>query len=400
MLRDISPARIFARPTAEDLWLGPTRESVLSLLIMPAQTRVLLGPQSSGRTTLLRHLEQRMSDRATTLRAPGPQTLGKGVLETLLDSAGLAGGDLGMSELRRLLGVYIDESLAKGRRVVIEVDDADRYSEAAWREIERLLAAGSGARRPELLLSLVHLDERSSVAASYVRGLEAPALAVIDWLQPREVSSYLRWRLDRFGLAGVNSPSATRLIAKCTKGCFGAIDHICQMALLLLRKDSGDQISVAIVSRAMRRLRGELEAEDGVLTKPPAARLIISEGGKVIREAQLGFRTLIGRSRVNDICLDNVYLSRHHAVLVRARGGYYLTDLNSVNGVIVKGERVEGAQIESGEVFMIGPFRLKLEIPEEIAAVAAADPVPPRLADTVVMPAPEQPEPAQLKMIK
>jgi hypothetical protein len=375
--------------------------SVLSHLVAPAPARVLLGPESSGRSTLLRHLARRLSDNATTLRAPGPQTQAKGVQKSLLESAGLETGQLAIREMRSLLTVYIEEHLAKGRRVVIEIDDADRYNETAWKEIERVLAAGSGDRRPELLLSLVHLDEASSPAASYVRVLEAPALAVVDWLQPREVSSYLRWRLDRFGLAGVNTPSATRLVARCTRGCFAAIDHICQMALLLLRKSGEEQLSVNLVSRAMRRLRGEVEVEGGVAVKPRGARLIVSHDGKVIREAPLGYRTLIGRSHVNDICLDSAYLSRHHAVLVRARGGYYLTDLNSVNGVTVKGKRVEFAQIEDGEVFSIGPFRLKLQVPEELAADSAADPVPPRLVDTVVMPTPEQnPEPARLKVIK
>ena len=405
VLREISPARIFARPTAEDLWLGPTRESVLSHLLVVTPVRVLLGPTSSGRSALFRHLAHRCAEQATTLRVPGPQTEPKGVLRALLGSCGLDSAGLADDEMRRLITVYANERLGKGQRVVIEVDDADAFSASAWGEIEQLLNLRCSDQSPELLVSLVHLDDVSSPAAAHIRAQNAPALAVVSWLEPGEVSGYIRWRLDRFDLAGINSPAATRLIAKCTQGCFASIDHICQMALLLLRSRGGNQINVNIVREAMRLLKLQNQNKGATETEPRAAepvpaKLIVSQDGKVIREKLLADRTLIGRSNLNDLCLENAYLSRHHAVIVRTQTGYHLSDLNSVNGVILNGQPVHSTQIEDRDVFSIGPFRIKLKVAEPISAHTSGDDAPAALVDTAVMPVPESLVQTQLTIIK
>lgn len=395
MLRDISPARIFARPTAEDLWLGPTRESVLSHLATPGETRVLLGPAASGRTTLLRQITHRMGSQVTTLSASGPKNDGTAVLSDLLSSAGFESEGLAAGEMRRLVAVFIQEKLAQGQRVVIAIDDADGLGDAAWKEVEAIHSMSRNGHCAELLMGLVHLEPSSSPAASFVRGREAPLLGVLDWLRPREVSSYLHWRLNRFGLAEINTPAATRLIAHFTRGCFTTIDHISQIALLLLRNGSGEEIDVNVVCDAIRRLHRPQQSNGQAQT----AKLIVTEDGRVIGTSQLKDRMLIGRSRSNDLCLDSHYVSRHHAALVREDGGYCFSDLNSVNGVLVNGTPVRQARITNGDVLAIGPFRLKLSIGEELEVEPIEDPASSTLADTAVMPAPEDPEPA-LRIIR
>jgi len=404
VLRDISPARIFARPTAEDLWLGPTRESVLSHLIVPAQTRVLLGPVSSGRTSILNHLAHRTADQAATLRATGPRNNPTGVLAAFLRSAGLDADGLAADEMRRLLSVYIHERLGKNRRVIVQLDDADGFDRLAWREVDFVLGLEHEGRHPELLMSLVHLDDQSSPAAAYVRQQEAPSLSVISWLEPREVSSYLRWRLDRFDLAGINTPAATRLISKCTQGCFAAIDHIAQMTLLLLRNRSDNQINVNVVREATRMLQQQHQSRSVDLSKTgnpelTTAKIIVSQAGKVIREARFSDRLLIGRSELNDLCIDNAYLSRHHAVIVRTDRGHYLSDLNSVNGIGLNGRPVHSTPIGDGDVFSIGPYRLKLRLTDPTFVRQGNDGAAAALADTAVMPAAGL-QPAHLKVIK
>jgi hypothetical protein len=48
----VSPARVFARPTADQIWLGPSQRAALSQLSRPAQVRLIVGPGSCGKTTL------------------------------------------------------------------------------------------------------------------------------------------------------------------------------------------------------------------------------------------------------------------------------------------------------------------------------------------------------------
>ncbi|CDQ45628.1 DNA-binding transcriptional activator [Mycolicibacterium neoaurum] len=52
--------------------------------------------------------------------------------------------------------------------------------------------------------------------------------------------------------------------------------------------------------------------------------------------------TRIGRLPDNDIVLDDVRVSRHHAVLIDTGTSFVITDLRSANGVEVGGRRIRG----------------------------------------------------------
>jgi pSer/pThr/pTyr-binding forkhead associated (FHA) protein len=131
---------------------------------------------------------------------------------------------------------------------------------------------------------------------------------------------------------------------------------------------------------------------------PPHGYLLVSRGGKVVSRVELAQRTLIGRSEHNDVCLPSPYLSRHHAVIVGTPQGYYLVDLNSVNGVLLNGRRIERAALCDGDVLGVGPFRLKMQVPEWLTQ---GSPLPGEasLTETAVMP-PQAEESAALWRIK
>jgi pSer/pThr/pTyr-binding forkhead associated (FHA) protein len=92
-------------------------------------------------------------------------------------------------------------------------------------------------------------------------------------------------------------------------------------------------------------------------------------------------------------------LSRHHAVIVRTDRGHYLSDLNSVNGIGLNGRPVHSTPIGDGDVFCIGPYRLKLRLTKPVLGRAGGEAAADALADTAVMPAAGG-EPAQLTVIK
>lgn len=225
--------------------------SVLSHLAAPAATRVLLGPRSSGRTTLLRNLALRNAETGPTLRAPGPKSSAVDVLRAVLDSADIITADRSDApSMRRLIDDYVRDRRELGQHIHFELDDADAFNAEAWHEVEHIVAAGS-----EPLLSLTRLDEGSSPAAAHVRRQRTPMLSVVPWLNRAEVADYLEWRFSRHGLAGVNTPTATLLIARLSQGRFDAIDYICQMALLLLRQREGCQLNVTLVREAAEQIR-------------------------------------------------------------------------------------------------------------------------------------------------
>ena len=73
--------------------------------------------------------------------------------------------------------------------------------------------------------------------------------------------------------------------------------------------------------------------------------------------------TRIGRLDDNDIVLDDVNVSRHHAVIIDTGTSFVITDLRSANGVDVGGERIRGtATLADGDQIRICDHRFTFEI--------------------------------------
>ncbi len=68
--------------------------------------------------------------------------------------------------------------------------------------------------------------------------------------------------------------------------------------------------------------------------------------------------TEIGRHPDSDIFLDDITVSRKHAQIRRATGGFSLHDVGSLNGTYVNKERVEEDELRSGDEIQIGKFKL------------------------------------------
>ena len=77
------------------------------------------------------------------------------------------------------------------------------------------------------------------------------------------------------------------------------------------------------------------------------ATLVIRSGGGRAGEAfpSAGERMTIGRSPDAEVFLDDVTVSRNHALLVRRRDGLYIDDLGSLNGTYVNRRRIESHKL-------------------------------------------------------
>jgi pSer/pThr/pTyr-binding forkhead associated (FHA) protein len=69
-------------------------------------------------------------------------------------------------------------------------------------------------------------------------------------------------------------------------------------------------------------------------------------------------RTSIGRSPDCDIFLDDVTVSRRHAVLLRRDDSFVIEDQGSLNGTFVNRHRIESAELADGDELQIGKYRL------------------------------------------
>jgi hypothetical protein len=80
--------------------------------------------------------------------------------------------------------------------------------------------------------------------------------------------------------------------------------------------------------------------------------------------------TTIGRDAGCDIVLSEKSASLRHARIIRTAGGYFeLQDLDSTNGIMMDGERIERLTLQDGDTFIIGETRFSILI----AAVVGGD---------------------------
>ena len=89
------------------------------------------------------------------------------------------------------------------------------------------------------------------------------------------------------------------------------------------------------------------------------ARLELSVDGVVLKEYTLAKeRTTIGRKAVNDVQIEDTFLSGEHAVIVQVGNDCILEDLGSTNGTVVNGKPVKRHLLISNEVIEFGDYKL------------------------------------------
>jgi pSer/pThr/pTyr-binding forkhead associated (FHA) protein len=108
---------------------------------------------------------------------------------------------------------------------------------------------------------------------------------------------------------------------------------------------------------------------DHVLTKSDLATVEALRPGTallvVLRGPNTGARFLLdddevmsGRHPESDIFLDDVTVSRKHAIFRRTESGFVVRDVGSLNGTYVNRELVEEVVLKTGDEVQIGKFRL------------------------------------------
>ena len=91
-----------------------------------------------------------------------------------------------------------------------------------------------------------------------------------------------------------------------------------------------------------------------------AAALVIRAGGGRAGESFEvdGERMTIGRRPDSAVFLDDVTVSRDHALLVRRGSDWYIDDCGSLNGTYVNRERIDSQLLADGDELQIGKYKL------------------------------------------
>jgi hypothetical protein len=132
-----------------------------------------------------------------------------------------------------------------------------------------------------------------------------------------------------------------------------AANYCARCGALLVRDEGGAETTQTFTPDEGEDAPAELE---GIVQGP--ALVVRAGGGRAGEIFPLEGETTIGRSPDCGIFLDDVTVSRKHAVLAERDGGFFIEDQGSLNGTFVNRKRVESAQLENDDELQIGKYRL------------------------------------------
>jgi pSer/pThr/pTyr-binding forkhead associated (FHA) protein len=131
--------------------------------------------------------------------------------------------------------------------------------------------------------------------------------------------------------------------------------NYCQKCGAFLAEREGDTTAAYQLDET-----GELRPVDIEEVVAEGATLAIRSGGGRAGEVfELeGEQMRIGRSPDAEVFLDDVTVSRNHALVVRRRDGLYVDDLGSLNGTYVNRRRIESHKLANGDELQVGKYKL------------------------------------------
>ena len=141
---------------------------------------------------------------------------------------------------------------------------------------------------------------------------------------------------------GFQNPESANYCSKC--GALLVHDESASDTTMSFTPDEGDEEGVDVLE--------ELRAEGPAL-------VVRSGGGRAGEHFSLQEESVtVGRSPDCDIFLDDVTVSRRHALVKQSNGGFLIEDQGSLNGTFLNRRRIESAPLEDGDEVQIGKYKL------------------------------------------
>jgi pSer/pThr/pTyr-binding forkhead associated (FHA) protein len=130
------------------------------------------------------------------------------------------------------------------------------------------------------------------------------------------------------------------------------VANYCARCGSLLREEDSDETTQSYTPEEEADLEARRDIEGPAL-------VIRSGGGRAGEHFALEQeRTTIGRSPDCDIFLDDVTVSRRHAVALKQGDAFLIEDQGSLNGTFLNRRRIESAELSDDDELQIGKYRL------------------------------------------
>jgi general secretion pathway protein A len=332
---------------------------------------VITGEIGSGKTTLIETFLRELEQDVVVAQINQTQITPVEFLQAILVQFGFSPFKMRKAELLATINEFLVEQYAKGRKVLLIVDEAQNLSLKVLEEL-RLLSGVETTRQKVLHIILAGQPELSEKLDSpeLIQLMQRVRLRFhLTALSESDTTEYIRHRLRVAGAGDRDlfEPETFFVIYRYTGGIPRLVNTLCDTAMLVaFAKDrptvSTEELRAAIdelqwveyASRTHTQLRAAIEDTSPQVQLKPG-RLVLAFKGKTVAECPIGMgRCIIGRTSDNDLQIDSTYISRHHAQVVCTADGVWIEDLNSTNGIFSGGRRIRRKRLEDGDIVKLG----------------------------------------------
>ncbi len=337
---------------------------------------IITGEIGSGKTTLIESFLRQLDSDVVVAQISQTQVTAAEFLQSVLVQFGFSPFKMKKAELIATLNSFLIEQYAAGRKVLLIIDEAQNLSLKVLEEI-RLLSGIEATKEKVLRIILAGQPELNEK-------LDRPELAQLTQrvrlrfhlgpLSRDDLRAYVMHRLEIAGAAGrqIFAEDTFPDIAKYSGGIPRLVNTLCDTAMMAAFNEDRDHVTLKDIHSAVEELQWTAFSDrvsaqpvkaslDGGMPGPDRphrspSKIVLSSDGQAIAELHLvPGRKVVGRTPDNDLQIDSKYISRHHCQLVTGSDGItVIEDLNSTNGIMLRGKRVRRHTLRDGDVISMG----------------------------------------------
>ena len=337
---------------------------------------VITGEIGSGKTTLLETFLRELEKDVVVAQVAQTQVSPIEFLQAVLVQFGFTPFKMRKAELIATLNQFLVEQYAAGRKVMLIVDEAQNLSNRVLEEI-RLLSGVETTKEKVLRIILAgqpDLNEKLDSPELVQLAQRVRLRFHLGALSKDDLRSYVTHRLEVAGANGrtIFADDTFAEIYKFTGGVPRLVNTLCDTAMMAAFGEDRDTVTLGDIAAALSELqwvefsarvvaRGAPEpAAHGDRVQKSLAKVVLSTEGKAVMELHLvPGRKVIGRTPDNDLQIDSKFISRHHCQLVTGSDGLtVIEDLNSTNGLVIRGKRMRRHSLRDGDLVEVGQHQL------------------------------------------
>ena len=354
---------------------------------------LLHGPDVAGKSELIEQIAEKVRERASVAVVDGSQLRPTAFLNAILTEFGYELELSSTDELVNMINVFSTQQAQTREAPVLFLE---HFNHMLPSTLDVLCKLAQLTVDQKFVIRIILVGDKY-----FSRVVDSPRMLPISIrmagafeMRPLTAKESIIYLFSRLKASGIKHPESTVSSEICdslylaTGGWPGNLDSIAD-TIIKKRQESPIELEeyAELESNELFSAFEKVQEDDEVpvlddIVKPEPPKLIVSYNGEVVQRAALhSVRTILGRSVLSDVVIENQYVSKQHAMLVQSEGTLILVDLKSRNGTLVNSRRITSQVLSNNDIISLGDFRIKVLLPTAYRLQAVA----PDATDTTKM---------------